>query len=114
MSAAVKSVLNGEECLREAARLYNVSVETLRRHVNGSVDLNCKPGPATVLSEEEESKLAIYLVRMTDMGFGLTREGCGEPIYIINNLTLHTHAHSINHHHVHNYYISVSIIIIKF
>ena len=65
MSAAVTSVFNGEQCLREAACLYNVLVETLRRHVSGSVDLNCKPGPATVLSEEEESKLAIYLVQMT-------------------------------------------------
>lgn len=32
------------------------------------------PGPATVLTEEEEKKLGEYVVKMADMGFGLTRE----------------------------------------
>ena len=39
---------------REASRLYNIPVETLRRRVTGTVDLSCKPGPSTVLTPEEE------------------------------------------------------------
>jgi len=41
-------------------------VETLRRHahVNGSVKVGCKPGPSTILTYEEEDKLA-------DMGYGI-------------------------------------------
>ena len=74
MSAAMNSILKENKGLREAARLYNVPIETLRRRVNGSVDLHCKPGPATVLTEEEEEKLAEYLIQMADMGFGITRE----------------------------------------
>ena len=59
--------------LCEAARKY--SVETLRRHSAGLVRLDCRPGPPTVLTSEEETRLAEYCVAMADMGFGLTREG---------------------------------------
>lgn len=74
MDAAVSYVKNENSSLREAARLYNVPVETLRRRVIGSVEMGCKPGPPTVLTTEEETRLAKYLVDMVDMGFGLSRE----------------------------------------
>ena len=60
--------------LREAARQYNVPVETLRRRVTGAVSTDCRPGPTTVLTSEEETRLAQFLIEMSDMGFGLTRE----------------------------------------
>ena len=37
--------------------------------------VGAKPGPATVLTEEEEDRLAEYLKQMADMGFWLTGEG---------------------------------------
>ena len=49
----VKSVEEGKG-LGEAARLYNVPVETLCRRVQGTVTMDCKPGPATILTKEEE------------------------------------------------------------
>ena len=73
MEAAVKSVRGGMG-LREASRLYNVPVETLKRRVIGIVDTGCRPGPPTVLTEEEEMKLTDYVVTMADMGLGLSRE----------------------------------------
>lgn len=73
MTAAVASVEDGMG-LRQAARQYDLPVETLRRRVTGAVSMNCKPGPATVLSAEDEEKLASYIVKMSEMGFGLTRE----------------------------------------
>ena len=82
MVAAVRSVEDGKG-LRETARLYNVPVETLRRRVTGSVTLDCRPGPATVLTVEEESKLANYIIEMADMGFGLTREDVMRVAYVI-------------------------------
>ena len=45
MMEAVAFVQNGNS-LRQAARLYNVPVETLRRRVNGAVSVDCKPGPS--------------------------------------------------------------------
>ena len=73
MVNAVKSVHDGKG-LREASQLYNVPVETLRRRVTGMVDIVCRPGPCTVLTEEEEKRLAVYIADMAEMGFGLTKE----------------------------------------
>ena len=44
-----------------------------KRRVLGEVAIDCRPGPATVF-DEEEKELADYVVKMADMGFGLTRE----------------------------------------
>ena len=74
MEAALNSIHHENKGLREAAR---IPVETLRRHANGSVEAGCKPGPSTVLTDEEEDRLATYLVEMADMGFGLSRDGAG-------------------------------------
>ena len=74
MVAAVNSVLEEGYGLREAARLHNVPIETLRRRITGSVKLDGKPGPATVLTDEEEDRVAQYLLKMSEMGFGLTKE----------------------------------------
>ena len=60
MVNAVKSVQEGKG-LREASRLYNVPVETLRRRVTGAVDVVCRPGPPTVVTESEEQRLAVQL-----------------------------------------------------
>ena len=57
MRAAGESV-NQWKGLREAARLYNLRVETLRKRVTGKVDLDCWPAdPATVLTKEEEETI---------------------------------------------------------
>ena len=70
-----------------AARLYNVPVETLRRRVTGNVDIDCRPGPTTVLTKEEEETIVRYLIQMADMGyglgFGLTKEAVMHMVYII-------------------------------
>ena len=71
MEAATRSVLDENRSLREASRLYNVPFETLRQHVHGYVMPGCRPGPATVLTEEEEDQLALYLTQMLNMRFGL-------------------------------------------
>ena len=82
MQAAVSCVLEEGKSLRDAARLYNVPVETLRRRVNGSVTMDCKPGPTTVLTKEED-KVAEYLIAMADMGYGLSRETVMSIAYTI-------------------------------
>ena len=73
MLEAVKYVEAGGG-LREASRTYNVPIETLRRRVAGKVTLDCRPGPDTILTHEEEDVLAHYVLKMADMGYGLGRE----------------------------------------
>ena len=82
MSEAVDYVASGKG-LREAARFYNVPVETLRRRVNGTVKVGCRPGPVTVLSADEEDRLVAYLINMADMGYGLSREMVMRIAYVI-------------------------------
>ena len=72
MAAALQNVREGMN-VREAARLYNLPFETLRRRVVEKVPLECRSGPPTVLTPLEEDELASYCVRMADMGFGLSR-----------------------------------------
>ena len=58
MEGACNAVKNEQMGLREAARKYNVPVETLRRRTAGLVSLNCRPGPPPVLTTEEEARLS--------------------------------------------------------
>ena len=63
MKRAVEYVSQGGE-LREASSLYNVPHETLRRRVLQRVEMDCKAGPRTVLTTDEEKNLACYIVEM--------------------------------------------------
>ena len=83
MLEAVKSIEDDGKGLREAARVYNVPVETLRRRIVGITSLDAKPGRDTVLTSEEERRLAQYIVDMCDMGFGLTRQDVMRVAYSI-------------------------------
>ena len=81
MGKAVEFVKKKGGGLREASRRFNVPVETLRRRVLGVVEEGSKPGPATVLTENEEQRLVSYIVEMADKGFGLSRDDIRSTAY---------------------------------
>jgi len=60
-----------------------VPVETLRRRVNGTVTLDCKPRPSTILTKEEEQCPAEYVIEMADRGFWLQSEDLMRTAYTI-------------------------------
>ena len=91
MQEACKAVKDENMSLREAARKCSVPVETLRRCTAGLVSLDCRPGPPTVLTSEEETRLAEYCVAMANMGFGLTREGVMAMAFAIADKTGRSH-----------------------
>ena len=68
--AAIHSIESGM-AVRKVARVYNIPYETFPWKVNHLVSSDCRPGPPTVLSDNEEEQLAAYCVKMVDMGFGL-------------------------------------------
>ena len=76
---------------------YSVPVETLRRRVAGLVSLDCRSGPPTVLTSEEEARLAGYCVTMADMGFGLTQEGIMAMAFAILEKTGRNHPFKSGH-----------------
>ena len=84
---AVAAVKEAGVPLREAARRFNIPIETLRRRVIGTVALDTRPGPSTVLSKEEEDLLSKYVVDMADMGFGLSREDVMRMAFVIAEKT---------------------------
>jgi hypothetical protein len=45
------------------------------------VSVDCRPGPSTVLTEEEEEYLANYLIQMSEMGFGLSPDAVKNLAY---------------------------------
>ena len=47
--------------------------------------MDCRPGPPTVLTKEEESKIVSYLIQMADMGYGLTHEAIMHLVYVYVN-----------------------------
>ena len=51
----------------------------------------CRPGPPTILTEEEEDQLASYLTQMSDMGFGLSHDTVMCLAFKIADRTQHKH-----------------------
>ena len=80
---AVKSIEDDGKGLRKATCIYNVPVETLQRQVVCITSLDAKPGWDTVLTSEEERRLAQYIIDMYNMGFGLSRQDVMRAAYLI-------------------------------
>jgi len=47
------------------------------------VDVNCRPGPRSVFSKDEEERLTQYCIQMADMGFGLTKEDIMRSAFLL-------------------------------
>ena len=62
MQVVVNSNLHENRGSRELAGLYNIPVETIRRHVNGSVP------------DQGQQPYLWYLVKMSDISYGMTEE----------------------------------------
>lgn len=62
MVAALKDIEEGMG-IRQAAKLYNVPFETLRHRAKNEVSLDCRSGPPTVLTDDEEQQLALYCIK---------------------------------------------------
>ena len=72
MVSAMEAVSQGT-AVSTATKTFNVPRKTLDDRVKGMVKHGTKPGPDTVLNEEEEAALMSYLVYMAQRGFPLTR-----------------------------------------
>lgn len=74
MIAAIESVRGGGKSIREAAAEFNVPKSTLGDRVKGRVVHGAKNGPKTLLTKEDEEKLAAYLIDVSKKGYGKSKE----------------------------------------
>lgn len=74
LKQAVKDVSEGKLSLRKASLHFGVPKSTLSLYVNGKLEFGGRPGPASVLTKEEEEKLVEYAVHMAQIGYGCTKE----------------------------------------
>ena len=77
LQKAIQDVERNERSVRQAAKDLGISHDTLRRKIIANVDaenVEDMRGKKTVLTMEEEAKLADYLRTLAKWGFGLTKE----------------------------------------
>ena len=65
----------GGMSVRMADRRYSVPESTLRDRTRGIVDIDAIPGHVTLLTANEEQKLAAHICYMVDIGYGYNKSG---------------------------------------
>ena len=69
----MRNVSNKIMSLRKAEAVYGIPKSTILDYVSGKVKLSQSVGPSTVLTMEEETRLADWAVEMEAIGYGLTK-----------------------------------------
>lgn len=86
LCAAVQRVRDGSMSVRQAAGAYSVPKSTISDKVSGKTLLSkCSPGPVTVLSTEEENRLADWAINMSRVGYGRTKQELLDTVQKILN-----------------------------
>ena len=83
MEAAINSTRYENKGLKGSRQTVQHTCRNAQETCKWKVEAGCRPGPRTVLIDEEEDKLATYLVQITDVGFGLNRDTVMEMAFTI-------------------------------
>ena len=67
-------VKSGALSQRKASAHYGIPLTTLNDKLNNRSAIGTPPGPATILTTDEEDHLASWVINMSRVGYGLTRE----------------------------------------
>ena len=86
-AAAYQAVID-RKGLREMSRLYAIQVETLRRRVNESFELGCRPGLAIIITDEQENLLCEYTIKIADTEYRLTKEDVQHLAYSVQRKSI--------------------------
>ena len=74
MVAAMKSVINENTPILQAAKMHGVLKSTLHDRISGNVVHGDKPGPDPLLSPAEEEELSNFLIEVAQTGYGKNQE----------------------------------------
>ena len=79
--SAVEAVRSSKLSLRKASLQYGIPKSTLSLYVAGKLKVGAKCGPTSILTAEEEQKLVDYVVHMSKIGYGCTRDQLLEIVH---------------------------------
>lgn len=77
---ALDDIRSNRLSFRAAEVKYGVPKSTLSDYVSGKSVIGRKPGPSSVLSVDEESKLVDWAFEMAEIGYGQTRRQVCEMV----------------------------------
>ena len=72
LEKAISAVKRGQS-YKSAAKQYGVQRTTLMNKCKGRSAVNCRMGPSTILSSEEETHLEQWLIHIASRGFPATK-----------------------------------------
>ena len=71
---ALQDITEAKLSIREAANKWGVTKSTLHERLQGKVGIDRRPGPPSILTKEEEHRIAVWLLEMADRGFGVSKD----------------------------------------
>ena len=77
---AVREIKEGKMSLSEASRVHNISKATLDNKVKNKVRMERKMGPATILTNEEKSNVAKWIIDKAKLGFPIHADNVKDSI----------------------------------
>ena len=81
--SAVDDIQRNNMSYRRAAAKYGIPRSTLALYAKGKLEIGTKPGPSSVLTSAEESKLVEYVLHMSRIGYGKTKEELFDIVQMI-------------------------------
>lgn len=82
---AVEAVRTGQMPHRQAAAVYGASTNSIRIFLNGSMGMNSRVGPATILTTEEANVIENVLLWVSRRHLRLWRADLVETVRVICN-----------------------------
>ncbi|PIK37236.1 hypothetical protein BSL78_25928 [Apostichopus japonicus] len=73
VNRAVAQIQKGEISFKGASKLYSIPRSTLQDKVKGRSPVVAKSGPSATLTQAEENALVEYIMKMSKIGYGLTK-----------------------------------------
>jgi len=73
LALAIQSVKVDGVSVRQAAKDYDVTRQSLQRRINGEIALNARPGRMKYFSDSEEKEIKNWIFSNVDQGFPISR-----------------------------------------
>lgn len=83
LERAVRAVQSKTMGYQKASKIYNVPRTTIYDKVHGKSEVESRQGPNTVLSPAEETRLANWLIEMSKIGYGRSKQELLETVKLI-------------------------------